>query len=235
MTVSANYSFELTRDGLIRAAMQEAQLLDADGEPEAGYITMASNFLGLELQSLAGDGVTLYQKERPTPLTLVAGTASYSLAADTIDVVVGPDNFAGTIVNSSNDESRVMALPAHEYVLLDQKDSTAALPTHVYIEKQSTVTLTFWPVPSAAYTFRYQRVRLIRDADTGAVTMDVARRWQKYLWFDLAAKLARASSKPLELVRDLRDEAKAAKKAARDSDREMVHGQLWVPRYSGGC
>ena len=234
MAVSANSTFSLSRDVLIKRAMQEAQLLDADGTPQAGYLAMAADFLAMELQSLAGEGVTLYQKERTTQ-ALVAADASYDLAADTIDVVVGPDNFAGTIVDSNNLETRVTALSSHDYLLLADKTITTSRPTHVYIEKLETVSLTFWPVPSENATFRYQKVRLTRDVDTGAVTMDVARRWQKYLWFDLASKLARASSKPIELVRDLRGEAKDAKKAALLSDREMMGGQFYVAPYSGGC
>lgn len=224
----------MTRDGLIRRAMQLAQLLDADGQPSAGYLSMAADFLGMELQALASDGVTLYQKERTT-LALVASTASYSLPADVIDVVVGPDNWAGTIVDSDDRESRVLAMPGHEYTLVNDKTIESTTSTHVYIEKLATVSLTFWPVPSETKTFRYQKVRLIRDVDDGALTMDVARRWQKFLWLQMAAHLARASSKPGDLVRDLRAEAKEARDKALMSDREMLTGQMYVPRYSGGC
>jgi hypothetical protein len=234
VTVSANSAFELTRDGIIRRAMQLAQLLHADKQPSSGELSMAADFLNMELQALAAEGVTLYQKERTT-LALVASTATYSLPADVIDVVVGPDNWAGTIVDSDNKESRVQAMPGHEYTLVADKTTTATTSTHVYIEKLSTVTVTFWPVPSETKTFRYQKVRLVRDVDTGAVTMDVARRWQKYIWLQMAAHLARAMSKPGDLVRDLRGEAKDAKQEALRSDREMTTGQLYVPRYTGGC
>lgn len=234
MTVSANAVFELTRDGIIRRAMQRAQLLDPDGQPEEGYVSMAADFLNMELQSLAAEGVTLYQKERTTQ-ALVAATASYSLAADVIDVVVGPDGFAGTIVDASGSEARVKAIDSHEYTLLSNKTNEATVPTFVYIERLATVSLTFWPVPSENTTFRYQKVRLVKDVDTGAVTMDVARRWQKYIWLELATQLAGAASKPTELVRDLRSEAREAKKLALKSDREMVGGQFYVPRYGGGC
>lgn len=235
MAVSANFAFELSRDHLITSALQLAGLLDSGGTATGDDISMAARFLNLELQSLANEGITLYQKERPTPLTLVPSQATYPLAADTLDVIVGPDNFAGTIVNASNDETQVMAIPAHEYVLRAQKDTEASYPTHVYIEKQATVTVTFWPVPAEAFTFRYQRVRLIRDVDTGNVTMDMARRWQKAIWYTLAGQLASAKSKPLDIVRHLDKQARDEKDRARAADREMTAGQLYVPRYSGGC
>lgn len=234
MTVSANNAFDLSRDVLIKRAMQLAGLLDADGTPQTGFLSMAADFLNMELLSLANDGVTLYQKERTT-LALVASTATYSLPTDVIDVVVGPDGFAGTIVDSDNNETRVMATATHEYTMLSNKDSESANPTHVAIEKFSTVRVTFYPVPSETATFRFQKVRLIRDVDTGAVTMDVARRWQKYIWLQMAAHLARASSKPSDLVSDLRKEAADAKERAVRSDRENMAGQFYIPRYGGGC
>jgi hypothetical protein len=234
MTVSANAVFSLSRDTLIRRAMQEAQLLNADKSPTGGELSMAADFLNIELQSLAAEGVTLYQKER-TAQVLVAGTTSYSLATDTIDVAVGPDGFAGTVIDSNNLETRVSAMSGHDYLLLADKTAQSDRPTHVYVEKLETLALLFWPVPSAAYTFKYQKVRLIRDVDTGTVTLDVARRWQKYLWLELASKLARALSKPPDLISDLRGEAKDAKKAAMLSDREMMNGQFYVAPSSGGC
>lgn len=234
MTVSSSFSFDLTRDALIRRAAQRAGLLDAGGVPDGDTISMASDFLNIILQDLASEGVTLYQRERTT-LPLLASTAAYSLAADTLDVLVGPNNFAGTIVDASGSEVPITAINGHDYVLLSNKSSEATTPTFVYIEKLATVTVTFWPVPSAATTFRYQRVRLIRDADTGEVTMDVAKRWASYLFYALAADLAGSGSKPLEVVDRLRGAAKEAKKTAKSSDREMVGGQLYVPRYSGGC
>lgn len=234
MTVSSTATFELTRDEIIRRAMQRAQLLDAGGRPDGDYVSMAADFLNMELQSLACDGVTLYQKERTTQ-ALVASTAAYSLSADTIDVVVGPDSFAGTIVDSDGNETRVKAVDGHEYTLLSNKDDETATPTFVYIEKLATVSLTFWPVPSENTTFRYQKVRMVRDVDTGVVTMDVARRWQKYIWLELASQLAGSASKPTDFVRDLRTAAKEAKEEAKRSDREMVGGQFYVPRYGGGC
>lgn len=237
MTISANYAFNLSRDALIRRAMQEAQLLNADKSPTGGEISMAADFLNMELQALAAEGVTLYQKDLAY-ITLSAGTSGYNASAgdeDAIDMVVGPDGFAGVIRDSNDLDTRVSAMSAHDYLLLADKSVQSDRPTHVWLDKQDQLIFTFWPVPSAVYSFHYQKVRLIRDVDTGAVTLDVARRWQKYLWLELASKLARALSKPSELVADLRADAREAKKAALLSDREMMGGQFYVAPSSGGC
>jgi len=195
---------------------------------------MAASFLQIVLQDLANDGVTLWQKERTTQ-ALLASTAEYSLDADTIDVAIGPDGFAGTIVDSEGNETRVKAIDGHEYTLLSNKDAEATTPTFVYIEKRQVVRLLFWPEPSAATTFRYQKVRMIRDTDTGAVTMDVARRWHRYLFYQLATEIAGASSKPDAFVSSLSKLAKEAKEKAVRTDMENTGGQFYVPRYGGGC
>lgn len=238
MTVSANFAFEMTRDGIIRRAMQRAQLLHPDGQPQAGYIAMAADFLSMELQSLAAEGVTLYQKEYAT-LTLTAGTDLYALTTpndDAIDIVITADGVAGSI-SDATDQTRtpVMALTPELWTQIPDRLAEAAKPTHVTIEKLSPLLLTFHPIPTEVHTFIFWKVRLIRDVDTGAVTMDVARRWQKYIWLELAAQLAGAASKPESFVGQLSGLAKAAKEEAKRSDREMVGGQWYVPRYNGGC
>lgn len=234
MTVSSTTTFELTRDQIIRRAMQLAQLGDPQESPDGNFVAMAADFMQMELQSLANEGVTLYQKERTT-LALTASTAEYTLPTDVIDVVVGPDGFAGTIVDADNNETRVKAIDGHEYTLLSNKDAEATTPTFVYVEKRQTVRALFWPEPSANTTFRYQKVRLIFDMDTGARTTDLGRRWQKYLWLAMAWQLAHAASKPVETVSFLKKAAAEERALAVRSDREMTGGQFYVPRYGGGC
>ena len=234
MAVSSTATFDLNRDQLIRRSCQRAALCDAGGEPDPDTIAMAADFLQVILLDLANEGVTLWQKERTTQ-ALLASTAEYSLDADTIDVAVGPDGFAGTIVDADGNETRVKAIDGHEYTLLSNKDAEATTPTFVYIEKRSTVRLLFWPEPSAATTFRYQKVRLIRDMDTGTVTADAPKRWLRYLFYQLAADLAGASSKPDQFVSKLEQNAKEAKDGATRTEKEPVHGQFYVPRYGGGC
>lgn len=238
MTVSANYAFEMTRDQLIRRAMQAAQLLDPQAEPNGDEVAMAADFLNTELQSLASDGVTLYQNELAT-MALTAGTYSYDpLVApneDFIDLAISPDGIAGSVYAADGIKTPVRAINVHERNLITDTTTEASRPTTVFIDRSLSMFFDFWPVPTVNLTFSYRKIRLIRDVDTGAVTVDVARRWQKYLWLQTAAYLARALSKPLDLVQDLRSEAREAKKAAQNSDREKVGGQFYVPRYYGGC
>lgn len=221
MTVSTSSLPDLQRDQLLQISFQLAGLLGAGKSPSADDVAMATNFLRLELMALQAEGVLLQTVERTT-LTLVSGTAAYSLPAATIDVQLGPNDQAGSIVNTSSTETLVTTMSRAEY--LDLSDKTSAVtgrPTRVYIEKLATLTATFWPVPdSTSVTWRYAGVRLLRDTDTGAVTMDVARKWHKYLTYAVACAVARAESLSLEAVISLGKEAERLKEICKADDNQ---------------
>jgi len=230
VTISATATFELTRDQLLRRAFQLAGILEASQSPQANDLAMASDFLGMELDALQAEGVQLRTIQRATQ-ALTSGTESYALAADVIDVFYGPDNIAGTIVHTSGAETLVRGIDRQEYLQLTNK-TTSALPTLVYVEKAAAVTLLFWPVPNDSTTlFRYSQVRLPRDADTGAVTLDVARRWQKAICYAMAYAIAVAKSMPLARVSMLENRAETEKRKALANDVEKTHMQLYVARY----
>lgn len=229
MTVSANSSQEFNRDELLVMAFQLCGILEAGKLPDGDDLAMASNFMNLELQALQAEGVVLRTQERSL-LTLTAGTSEYTLPSDTIDVQLGPNDQIGTIVPTAGSETLVQAMSRAEY--LDLSDKTSAVtgrPTRAYVEKHAAVTVTLWPVPDASCaSLRYTQVRLLRDADTGAVTIDLARRWMKYVTYATAVHLARAKSVPLDNVDDLRSEAERMKAVclADDNQRGKIRFRL---------
>lgn len=229
MAPSATSNFELTRDGLFRRSFQLAGLLEASQSPRADDLALATDLLGMELDALQAEGVVLRTVEMTTE-ALTAATKTVALSADCIDVFVGPDNVAGTIVPLTGNETLVRAISRQEYISISNKDSQAT-PSLVYIEKLAAVTLYFWPVPAVSTaTFRYSKIRLPRDADTGAVTLDLARRWQKAICYAMAWQIAMAKSAPLERVKALKSIADEEKAKARNNDVEKTHQQLYVAR-----
>lgn len=233
MTVSANSSLEFTRNQLIRMSFQLAGLLPAGAEPTAADTSMAADFMNLELMALQAEGIVLRTVERTT-LTLAAGTASYALPADTMDIAVGPNDQAGTILNSSGTESLVQTMSLSQYQeLADKSASVTQAPTSVLIERQAVVNLTFWPVPdTTSVSFKYSRIRLLRDADTGAVTIDLARRWLQYIAYAVGAHVARAKSLTQEIVIGLETKAQRLKAILKADDNQR--GKLrFVVAHSG--
>lgn len=230
MATSSTSTFDLTRDVLIRRAYQVAGLYEASHEPSGDDISLASDIMQMELMSLQARGVVVTWVAR-TLHAIVADTAAYSLDTDTLDVAVDPNNVAGTFVPTSGAETPITVMSRSEYIILSSK-TTSGTPSKVFIDRLSTVTLTFWPVPSDSGSFRYGKIRFPRDMDTGARTLDLSRRWQKAMVYSIGYQLALAKSMPLDRVGFLKNEAENLSREAMRSDVEGGHAQLFVPRFS---
>lgn len=217
----------LTRAAMIRRAFNLAGVMAPSGQYQDGDYDMAVDLLTTDLDSLQEHGVVLQNTDRAT-LAIVAGTKEYTLPSTVLNVVIGPDSVAGTIVNSDNYEAPVRALSRHEYTTgVLSKESESTQSTHVYVEKTgTTVKLVFWPEPTSAATFRYQSITLNE-------TMETYRRWQKAIMWTLAGSIARAKSKPLQDVQSLEDRADQEIRKAKSSDQELGPAQFYVPRMWG--
>lgn len=227
MTTSATSNLEATRGTIIRRSFQLAGMLEASQATEGDDITMAADFLQMDLLSLVSDSTAPTWVTRTT-LALVASTAAYTLP-DCLDVVIDGNNAAGMHVPSSGAETVVQAMTRADYQAISNK-TTTGVPSMVFVERLTTVTATFWPVPAATATFRYSSLRWPRDSDTDARTLDLSKRWMKAITYSLAHQLALAKSAPLDRVQYLEGLAERYKMRARESDVEHVHGQLFVGR-----
>jgi hypothetical protein len=219
MTVSANSSLDYTRDQLLTSAFQLAAVYPAGSTILPEDVDAAATFMNLELFALQAELPILRTEERTT-LTLVAGTAEYSLPSDVIDVPVGPNDHVGTIVPSSGGENIVLAMSRQEYLdISDKSTTTTGRPVRCYVEKTSPLKVVLWPAPdSTSVSLRYTKVRLLKDLDTGAVTVDLARRWLKYITYAVASEIALAKSMPLDRVAFLRSEAERRKALCKADD-----------------
>lgn len=200
MTVSTSYSFNPSCDQILRMALQLAGLVPLGRQASAAELQHGRFFMDAFFKS--AQGAKLMQMER-TSLPVVAGTSTYALDADTIEVEF-PMMFA---VTGQSTQTPVSQLSWHEYQAISNKD-TQGTPVQCYVEKASTVTLVLWNVPSQAGTLSYRRQRLIRDAGAGN-TMDLTQRWIRGVAFHMAADMALAASLKLDRVKYLRDEATA--------------------------
>lgn len=221
MPPSTNSVLDFTRDQLIRMAFQLCGLLGEGKDPSPADTAMAADFMNLELMALQAEGINLRSVERTT-LTLVPGTIEYTLPPSTMDVAVGPNDEAGTIIPTAGSESLVTVMGRTEWLILANKATdlnARATPSKVYIERQAQVKLVFWPPPdSYSLQFRYARVRLLGDMDTGAVTVDLGRRWLKFVAYAVATHVARAKSLPIPEIATLTSEAERLKNICKADD-----------------
>jgi len=229
VATASTQTFELSIDSLCRRSFQLAGLLEARQLPSTDDLALAHDFLGMELDALQADGIVLRTVERTT-LALTAGTAEYTLDGSTIDVYVDPSNVVGTIVPTTGNETLVRAMSRQEYLSISNKD-TQTNPALVYVEKQGTTKVVFWPVPEVNCTFRYAKIRLPYDSSDGSKTMDLARRWQQAICYTIAWQLATAKSLPLDRVGFIRNTAEEMKARARMGDTEKTNIQMYVSRY----
>jgi hypothetical protein len=188
MTISTVVLPDFSRDTLLTSAIRLTGILGQEEVPSATQLNIAATHLNYTLDTLQTSGVILRTIERTTK-TLTASTAEYTLDTDTIDIEIGQSDHIGTIVLTGGAEPIVKTMSRQEWLDVSNK-SYAGMPTRCYLEKQATCKLVFWPVPDAAYVFRYTRVRLLKSAGNGGNTMDLLRTWSQYLVFAVAASVA---------------------------------------------
>jgi hypothetical protein len=188
MTVSTVEIPDFSRDTLLTAAIRLTGILGQDEAPSAQQLAIAALHMNLTLDTLQSSGVILRSIERTTK-ALAIGVAEYTLDTDTIDIEIGQSDHIGTIVLTGGAEPIVKTMSRPEWLDISNK-TYAGMPTRAYLEKQALCKLVFWPVPDAAYVFRYTRVRLLKSAGTGSNTLDLLRTWSQYLVFAVAACVA---------------------------------------------
>jgi hypothetical protein len=204
-------TFQLTADTFTKQALQLCGLLPMGRVPNNGMLQDARDMMSTMLKSLQARGVTLTQAVRRT-VTLAAGTASYALPADVIDV-----EFPTTIqAVGETTETWVDKMVYSDYRIISDK-TTQGAPTRAYIEKLSTCTAFFWSVPEKAYTWNYRAITLLPDMDAGSTAPGLTQRWMGALVWRLAYWLAHAHNLPMQKRIELKNMA--------DEEERLVMGQ----------
>lgn len=136
-------------------------------EMSTGYdLRTARRSLNLLLLEWQNRGLNLFTVDQGT-VALTAGTASYDMPADTIDLVEGSVR-SGSGVNQL--DTILQRLSVSQYAQQSNKN-TQGKPSQVFVERLATVTrVTLWPVPDAAYTFAFFRLKGIDGLATGLGT-----------------------------------------------------------------
>jgi hypothetical protein len=145
------------------------------------------NLLTIEWQNR---GINMWTVEEGT-INLVAGTASYALPADTIDLLEHVVRTGDGNITTQSDLN-ITRISVSTYASIPNKLSQGR-PIQLYIDRgQANPTVTVWPVPDASTTYilKYWRMRRIEDAGTGVNTADVNFRFLPCLVAGLAYYIA---------------------------------------------
>ena len=225
MAVSGTTTFNLDLTELVEEAFERA-----GSELRSGYdLKTARRSLNLLFADWANRGVNMWTFEQGS-ITLVAGTATYDLPSDTVDLL---EHVIRTGAGSASTQAdlTITRISVSTYATIPNKLQQAR-PIQVWIERrQETPRFTVWPIPdnTQTYTFVYWRMRRIDDAGNGINTMDVPFRFIPCMVAGLAYYLALKIPNALSRLDVLKAQYDEAWQLASDEDREKASIRL-VPR-----
>jgi hypothetical protein len=230
MTTSGTTAFNMDLTEIVEEAFERA-----GGELRTGYdLRTASRSLNLMFAQWANRGLNMFTYEQGS-IPLVAGTATYNLPADTVDLL---EHVIRTGAGSASTQAdlTITRISVSTYATIPNK-LTQARPIQVWIERLDTPRITVWPVPdnTALHVFVYWRLRRIEDAGTGVNTMDMPFRFYEAMTAGLAYHLALKIPGGVERLPILKQQYDEAWQLASDEDREKA-AVRFVPRqqYIGG-
>lgn len=160
-----------------------------NSECRSGYdLKTAIRSLNLLLIEWQNKGINLWTIDSGT-IPLVAGTATYNLPADTIDLL---DQVVRTGTGSTQVDINMSRISSTTYATIPAKNTTGR-PVQIWVDRQAQIPrVSVWPVPNAAttYTLVYWRMRRIQDAGTGVNTQDIPFRFLPAMIAGLAFHLS---------------------------------------------
>jgi len=224
MTTSGTAVFNLDLSELIEEAFERV-----GSELRTGYdLRTARRSLNLLFADWANRGINMWTIEQGS-IPLVAGTATYNLPTDTVDLIEHVIR-TGTGNASTQADLTISRISVSTYATIPNKLQQAR-PIQLYIDRQIQPTVTVWPVPdnSQPYTLIYWRLRRIQDAGDGVNTMGVPFRFVPCMVAGLAYYLALKIPGGLDRLGTLKQQYDEAWNLASDEDREKATVRF-VPR-----
>ena len=174
MAVSGSTYFELDVAEYIEEAFERCGL-----EVRTGYdLQTAKRSLNLLFADWANRGLNQWTIAQRTQ-SVTADTASYNLAADTIDVL-------SVVVRRSCTDFNMSRISRDTYLSIPTKTTTGR-PTQYFLDRQITPNLKIWPAPeNSTDVIHYDALTRIQDADTMQNTLEIPFRFYPCLAAGLA-------------------------------------------------
>jgi hypothetical protein len=228
MATSGTATFDLDLAELVEEAFERA-----GSELRSGYdMRTARRSLNILLSEWANRGINMWTMDSGV-IPLIAGTSTYSLPTDTVDVFEHVIRTGAGVVATQADMV-IARISAPVYAAIPSKLAPGR-PIQVWVQRLSTPQITVWPVPDASstYQFVYWRLRRLQDAGNGSDTQDIPFRFLPAMAAGLAYHLALKLPNGLERLPFLKAQYDEAFELAALEDREKSPFML-VPRMSRG-
>ncbi|MFM2134423.1 MAG: hypothetical protein RL156_1704 [Bacteroidota bacterium] len=208
----------------------------AGREMRSGFDLRLARFcMNMMTIELANRGINMWTIEQGTK-ALEQGVATYTLPADTIDLLDQVIRTSPGVTNSQADIT-ISRISVSTYSSIPNK-LVQARPIQIWIQRlRDAPQFTVWPVPdqgtlaSPYYTLVYWRMRRIQDAGSGIETQDVNFRFLPVLIAGLAYYIALKTPELMQRVPMLQAEYEKQFELAAGEDREKAPVRF-VPRQS---
>lgn len=231
MATSGTTAFNLDFTEIAEEAWERA-----GREMRSGYdlrtARRSMNLLTIEWQNR---GINMWTIEEGSIL-LEAGTATYNLPDDTIDLLEHVIRTGAGSVSTQSDLT-ISRISVSTYSSIPNKLSQGR-PIQLYIDRgRDNPTVTVWPVPDQGtvlapyYTLKYYRMRRVQDAGNGVQTPDVNFRFLPCLVAGLAYYIAQKDPNLMPRIPMLQAEYERQFELAAGEDREKASVRF-VPRVS---
>jgi hypothetical protein len=224
MATSGTSNFNLDLSEIVEEAFERC-----GSEMRTGYdLRTARRSLNLLFADWANRGVNMWTFEQGS-IALTAGTATYLLPTDTVDLL---EHVIRTGAGSAATQAdlTITRISVSTYATIPNKLQQGR-PIQVWIERLNTPQITVWPVPddSQPYTFVYWRLRRIQDAGNGVNTMDMPFRFIPCMVAGLAYYLSMKVPGAESRMTTLKAQYDEAWELAATEDREKA-AVRFVPR-----
>lgn len=217
MATSGTAVFNLDLSEIVEEAFERC-----GSEMRSGYdLKTARRSLNLLFADWANQGINMWTIEQGT-IPLVAGTATYNLPTDTVDVI---EHVIRTGAGSATTQAdlAVTRVSVSTYATIPNKLDQAR-PIQMLVSRTATPSVTLWPVPDNAqtYTLVYWRLRRIQDAGNGINTADMPFRFIPSMIAGLSYYLALKIPGAMERLVVLKQQYDEAWALASTEDREKA-------------
>ena len=226
MATSGTATFNLDLNEYVEEAFERC-----GAELRTGYdLRTARRSLNLLFADWSNRGINMWTIEQGSQV-LTPGTNTYTLPADTVDLIEHVIRTGAGNVSTQTDLT-ITRISVSTYSSIPNKLQQAR-PIQVYINRQAAAPqFTVWPTPdnSQTYTFVYWRLRRIQDAGAGGTyTQDIPFRFLNALVAGLAYYLSMKIPGAIERMQTLKQQYDEAWELASTEDREKAAIRL-TPR-----